>query len=171
MKKAFLFLLLTFMVISVYPSKAQDSTRISANDFSSVCGTWYGKLTYLDYKSGKPYSMQANISIMRISKTNQFIFSNSYPNEPKANSMDTVSISADGKMIDQEIILSRSMRADGNTEVITELEGTDGHDNRPATIRHTYIIGMNDFIMRKEVKFKDSKDWILRHEYIYQREL
>lgn len=63
---------------------------VSVKDFEPVFGKWTGTLTYLDYTSGKPFEMPANMNIS-IDKTNtqQLIISIEYPYEPKASGSDT----------------------------------------------------------------------------------
>jgi hypothetical protein len=111
--------------------------------------------------------MAADNKVTRIGKTNKFIFSNIYPKEPNANSSDTITISDDGKYIDKEEVKSRKILADGTIEIITEEPGTDGNDNKPAIIRHTYTFGKKVFIKRKEVQFLGQTEWIKRNEYNY----
>ena len=95
-------------------------------------------MTYLDYSTGKPYTMPANLDIKRLGKTNKFLFANSYPNEKSANSIDTLSVSKDGKYINKEFIKSRSKLPNGDLEIITEEKEKNGNDNKPATFKHTY---------------------------------
>lgn len=139
------------------------------SDFENATGSWQGSLTYLDYTSGKPFSMAANLEITRISKTNQYIFSNNYPSESNANSKDTVTISGDGKFLGQEKVISRTVLPNGNVEIVTEEQGKDGNDFKPASFRRTYTIGKTVYINSKEVQFEGTKDWIKRHEYSYTR--
>jgi hypothetical protein len=138
-------------------------------DFNKLSGSWNGSLTYLDYSSGKPYTMPANLEIRRIAKTNKFVFSNIYPNEPSANSKDTVTISTDGKFIDKELVKSRRKLPNGDLEIITEEFGKDGNDDKPATFRHTYTLGPSTYINRKDVQFTGETEWINRHEYSYKK--
>ena len=56
-----------------------------------MIGKWTGSLTYLDYSSGKSFSMPANVEISE-SGTKNLIFDYKYPNEPKANVADTITI-------------------------------------------------------------------------------
>lgn len=161
-------LLFTFLMVATHVT-AQKRTRIFLQDLVQVTGSWEGTLTYLDYSSGQPYTMQANIDISRIGQTGRFVFSNIYPKEPAANSKDTVVLSADGMKIDKEVVKSRKKLPGGEMEIITEEMGKDGNDNKAAIFRHTYLIGKNSFRKKKEVRFLDGKEWILRHEYVYHR--
>lgn len=148
---------------------AQTSYKTLLKDFQTLSGHWTGSLTYLDYSSGKPYTMPADIDIKRIGKASQFSFSNSYRNEPSANSTDTITLSADGKYINNELIKSRRKLADGTIEIITEETGHDGNDHKPAMFRHTYTLGKTSFKKRKDVQFTGETGWINRHEYSYTK--
>lgn len=157
-----------FFINTIYGS-AQDVNKISETDFSQIKGTWKGTLTYLDYTTGKPFTMRADIEIVQIGESNKFIFSNSYPDEPNANSADTVTISEDGLYLDYQTVVSKNVLADGETAIITEMSGKDGNENNPAQIRHTYILGKNVFKIKKEILFIGETDWIKRHEFNYSR--
>lgn len=142
---------------------------VSVKDFKPAFGKWKGTLTYLDYSSGKPYTMPANITISTNPQDDrQLIFAYEYPDEPKANEIDTIRISADGKIVDDSQVVSRK-KSKGVLEVITAYSGNDGNDNKKATIRHTYLIGKRSFSNRKEVKFEGEEKWILRNEYKMSR--
>ena len=147
----------------------QINHQSPVNDFDMLEGKWQGSLTYLDYSSGKPYTMAADIDIKRIGKTNIFIFTNNYPNEKNANSIDTVVISKDGKFIGKELVKSRNILPNGFIEIVAEESGLDGNDNKRAIIRHTYTFGEKNFTNRKDVQFVGGTEWINRHEYSYNR--
>ena len=148
---------------------AQNSFKPIQKDFEKLLGTWQGFLTYLDYSSGKPYTMPANVEIKRVNKTNQFVFSNIYPNETSANSIDTISISSEGKYIHKELVKLRHKLPNGDIEIITEEFGKDGNDNKPAIFRHVYTFGSTTYKNRKDVQFTGETEWINRHEYSYKK--
>ncbi len=161
---------LTFSLLAATTiCNAQTSFKSLLSDFQKVSGSWTGSLTYLDYSSGKPYTMPSNLEIKRIDKSNKFSFSNIYPNETNANSTDAVVLSEDGKYIDKELIKSRRKLPNSDIEIITEEEGKDGTDSKSATIRHTYIFGDKILKKRKDVRFAGEDQWINRHEYSYVR--
>ena len=139
--------------------------KVSVKDFKPAFGNWKGTLTYLDYSSGKPYSMPCNM-ILNPDKANpqQIVIAFEYPNEPKANGNDTLVISNDGKMIDKGVVVTKKKKG-GMLLVITEENGVDGNDSRKAVIRHIYEAGKKSFSIRKEVKFEGEEKWILRNEY------
>lgn len=156
-----------FFFSNSFFSSAQ--TTITGEDLKPVIGSWSGTLTYLDYSSNKPYTMPAELSVARISKTNNYIFNISFPDEPHANSADTVSISEDGSMLDGETIISKCLNNDKTLEVVTEIMSVDGNDDKPAIIRHTYSISAEVFVIKKTVQFSGEKDWIKRNEFNFKK--
>jgi hypothetical protein len=150
---------------------AQTSSKAIQKDFYKLSGTWEGSLTYLDYSTGKPYTMKANIEVKRIGKTNEFVFANIYPNEINANSIDTITVSKDGKYIGKELVKSRRKLVNGDIEIITEEFGKDGNDDKPAIFRHTYTLGTITYKNRKDVQFNGETEWINRHEYSYKKRI
>lgn len=148
---------------------SQTTTRCSSNDLKQLTGFWKGTLTYLDYSSGKPYTMPANLEVSQLSDANEFRFQSLYPNEPKANSADTIKIRNNGTYLNQELLISRNILANGDLEIVTQESGTDGNDQQEAIFRHTYTISAHQFSQKKEVQFKGTRAWIKRHEYSYSR--
>ena len=141
------------------------TTSVSVKDFKPAYGKWTGTITYLDYTSGKPFTMPANVTIGKNKKdAKELIFAFEYPNEPKANGNDTLIISSDGMMIDDEKVVSKAEQ-NGVLELITEKDGIDGNDNKKAVLRHIYSISKKSFVKRKEVKFEGEDKFIMRNEY------
>lgn len=147
-------------------SRAKEDHQI-IEDFAGIQGSWKGSLTYLDYESGKPYTMSADVEIRRIDKTNKFLLINTYPKEKSANSKDTITISEDGQSINDEKVMSRTKVSENKVQIITEKMGKDGNDNKDALIRKTYSLGKSSFSIQKDVRFTDADQWIKRHEYVY----
>ncbi len=159
------------LIIGRTISFAQHPVKISTADFRPVLGKWEGSLTYLDYKSGTPYTMPANVEISRLAGTPDLLVKQSYPDEPEANEADTVMIAAKGTLLDGEKVVSKRKLTDGNMEIVTEIQGVDGNENKPARMRHTYTLGRNVYLVRKDVLFDDEKEWVMRHEYRYERRM
>ncbi len=158
-----------FSLLLIISGLGAAAQTISAEDLKKLTGCWRGSLTYLDYGSGRPLTILANMDLTQIGNSNKFALTNAYPDEPKANSADTLTISADGSMLNDETVKSRKKLKQGKIEIVTEVKGIDGNDNKPALLRYTYEIGDNTYTLRKDVKFLDKKKWIKRHEYSYQR--
>ena len=72
-------------------------------------------------------------------------------------------------MLNNERIISKGKNKWGDLEIITEENGIDGNDNKPAVFRHTYTIGKAVLINKKEVQFEGQNIWIKRHEYAYAK--
>lgn len=143
---------------------------ISVKDFKPVYGSWQGTITYKDYTSGKPFTMPANLTVNPApTNKNQLVLIYEYPNEPKANGNDTMSFSVDGQQLNNETLVSKTKKDKGTLEIITERAGVDGNDNKKALIRHVYTISKKRFIIRKEVKFDGTGEYIMRNEYSMSR--
>ena len=52
-------LLTAFSLVCIFV----NAQKFQVKDLENAVGIWEGKLTYLDYTSGKPFSMLANITI------------------------------------------------------------------------------------------------------------
>jgi hypothetical protein len=162
-------LLIVLILLPVF-GFTQSISSVTEKDFKPAFGKWKGSLTYLDYSSGKPYTMPANINVTKNKENKQqLILAFEYPNEPKANGNDTLVISDDGLQIDGAVIVSKIKNSDGSIVIITDKEGVDGNDNRSATLRHIYTISKKVFSNRKEVRFKGEEKFILRNEYKMSR--
>lgn len=161
--------LISFAFFIASSLSAQTDYKTLVKDFQRVSGNWTGSLTYLDYTSGELYSMPADVHIARIKKTNLFSFSDMYPDEPQANSIDTLNLSTDGKYINDGLIVSRKKLPNGDIEIVTTETGTDGNDDKPATFRTTYTLSKTRFIKRKDVQFEGDSEYIMRHEYAYTK--
>ncbi len=146
---------------------AHSQEAITAEDLSLAIGNWEGNLTYLDYQSGEPYTMPANLSVEQGKDKNSLILNYIYPNEPKANSSDKIKITKNGTLLNKHLITSRKELENGHVQIQTEHNGKD--DNKKALIQYTYIMGDELFIMRKEVQFEEEGKWIKRNEFKYSK--
>lgn len=150
---------------------AQTSTyRFQISTLTSSVGHWQGTLTYLDYSSSKSYTMPAEIDISYTSNKTGYIRAYTYPNEPKANTTDTTYTKESGKYFGREKVVSFVKSNSKDFTLITEFDDVDGNDKKEATIRHKYKLEGNSFIIRMDVKFKGTTEWINRHEYQFTNE-
>ncbi len=155
------FYTLSFYVLFMTSAKTQV---IKMDDLNFLINDWKGTLTYIDYKSGNPYTMPANMSFKKLN-SNELLAQHIYPDEPKANSIDTFVISNSGKFFNENKIIKVVHLSNNGIEITTQTKGKDGNDNKPALLKHIYTITKDSFINRKEVKFLDEKKWMLRNEY------
>lgn len=160
----YILLATAFLMFSI-PSTAQS---FQVKDLSTSVGNWEGKLTYLDYTSGKPYTMVANINISLTDHKTGYIMGYEYPKEPEANSKDTTYLV--DKLFGKEKIVSFKKDANNGFRLVTEITGEDGNDHKKAILRHTYLLISNTYSIMKEVKFEESDVWIKRNEYTLNRE-
>jgi hypothetical protein len=161
MRKLLLFLAL---MLSWGYSIAQS---FQVKDLSNSIGRWEGKLTYLDYSSGKPYTMLANINIDLTSDKKGYVMGYEYPKEPQENSIDTTFII--DNLFDKEKIVEFKKDSGGGFTLVTEIKGEDGNENKKAILRHTYQLISNTYSIKKEVKFEGTDLWLKRNEYLLNR--
>jgi hypothetical protein len=161
--KRILFYVVLFMAFC-----ASAQSNISSDDLTVLIGDWTGTLTYMDYSTNEPFSMPANVTVKMGKNENQLVLFNEYPNEPKANGKGKVTISRDEKSINGNPLISRESLEGGDTQFTTESTGKD--NNEKALIRNIYVIGDKRFVIRKEVKFESSEEWLIRNEFNYTRD-
>jgi hypothetical protein len=162
-----LFLLLNVGLANTLLAQSKTTTFTIAN-LAASAGEWKGTLTYLDYTSGKPYTMPANLMVAFTADKAGYILKHIYPDEPKANATDTTFFK-DGKFGDEKVA-EFDLKPSGEFTLITEHDGVDGNDNKPATLRHIYKLEGNSLLIKKEVKFKGNSTWIKRNEYLFTKE-
>lgn len=164
---------IAFVVLSTCQVFAQHTNSIitkktvNPEDIKIILGDWTGSLTYIDYSSNEPYTMPADVSVNQGKNKNKLSLNFKYPNEPNANSQGQISISKKRDKINKEIVVSKRELSNGRIEIITEYNGKD--NKKKALIRNKYIFGSNQFEIRKEVKFENSNEWIMRNEYSFKR--
>ena len=143
--------------------------KVSINDVKVLSGApWHGTLTYLDYSRNTPVSIPSDLVVSQSTdEPSAFVFDYRYPDEPKANSKATVTISQDGTMLDEAAVISKQILADKTVVLVTEQAGED--DNRKAVIRKTLSIHPQAFSVVKEVRREGEKDYFERHRYSWKR--
>ena len=156
-----------FAIAFLFLSLSVKAQTLQVKDLSSSIGNWEGTLTYIDYSSGKPYTMLANIKIELTADNKGFVFGYEYPREPQANSKDTTYII--GNYFGKDKIVEFKKDTNGGFKMITEINGNDGNDNKRAVLKHTYLLKSNTFSIIKEVKFEGTNKWIKRNEYLLNR--
>ena len=153
------------LLISLYGTA---QTKISSDELNSLMGKWTGSLTYMDYSSNEPFSMPANVTVKPGKNDNQVLLFYEYPNEPQANSKGKVTVSKEGSAINGNPLVSSENLENGSTQFTTETTGKD--NNEKALIRNVYIVGEKRFVIRKEVKFDSSDEWLQRNEFKFERD-
>lgn len=154
-------------VFAQQPSAIKTDKTVGAEAIEIILGDWSGRLTYMDYSSNTPYTMPAEVTVVRSKTKNKWSLNFKYPNEPKANSKGQILISKQGDKINKARIVSKQVLSNKQIEIITEYKGRD--NKKKALIRNTYIFGPKTFVIRKDVKFENSSEWIMRNTYSFER--
>ncbi len=158
-------LLIVFTIL--FSQGIYSQNGILPDDLNVIFGEWKGTLTYVDYGTNKPFKMPANATVEQGKNEYQVQLLINYPKEPNANSKEKIKISKDGLEVNKTPVKSRQTLANDEVKITTEYYGKD--NNKKALIRNVYILGPERFITRKEVKFDESEDWLLRNEYNFVR--
>jgi hypothetical protein len=154
------------------PSRSGTPTHsggaLTPDDFASLVGPiWVGTLTYLDYTSGAQRTIPANISFRRNETPSGTLavwrVSTGYSEEPHANTNSVLTLSADGKQLGDERVLSVQRIAPGELNFTTEINEPD--DGRAALVRRIYRVTPQSFSKQKLVRFDGTTDWFERHAY------
>lgn len=142
-------------------SGCRASPRAQGSDFDRLRGSWTGTLTYRDYSSNKSVSIPINMHVdvagapepgqpPRVGGPARALsFLRRYPDEPHANSAETVELSRDGRRFGDETVTARVEPAPGMVVIETREWGSD--NDRPALLRHTYTLGPDVFIASKDI--------------------
>ncbi len=146
-----------------------QTPRVRAEDLRRLTGAqWTGELTYLDYRSNKKVSIPSNLTVTQSAGDElSWVFEYQYPDEPKANKKQTVTVSKDGNVIDGETVIERTSLDGGTLRIVTEQSGKD--NNKDALFRFTYLLGPSSFSLKKEVRPAGTAEFFERNEYFWKR--
>ncbi|HJU54258.1 MAG TPA: hypothetical protein VJ715_06795 [Pyrinomonadaceae bacterium] len=172
-------LLLFVIVCGPYGTESQVRTTrgyiqsqaptVRLEDLGQLTGEpWAGSLTYLDYRSNKKVSIPSNLTVTRVpGEEMSWVFEYQYPDEPQANSKQTVTITEGGTVIDGEKVIERTALDGGALKLVTERTGSD--NDRKALFRYTYLLGPSTFSIKKEVRPEGAAAFFERNEYSWKR--
>jgi hypothetical protein len=164
-KKLFFTSILAIVVMGSV--SAQKAVTISAKELKSFIGCWQGTLNYSGTMIRKPFVTTAELVVKQLAKVNQFQFLHIYTKDPKENVADTITISKDGKKLNNGVIKSKRYTSEGDLEIITEVSGFDHDNNKPSIVRQTYRIGKKLYTYKKQVKLQGQEDWLDREDFNY----
>ena len=161
--------ILTLLLAASTAASAADLPALRTTDLQMLTGQpWTGTLTYLDYRSNRPVSIRSTLIVSRPKGDEPvWIFDYRYPDEPKANSQETVTLGTDGTTLNGEHVVERTSVAGERLKVVTEESGMD--NDRKAAIRYTYSIGATSFSIKKGVRYEDAQEYIERNRYEWTR--
>lgn len=156
-------ILLATIVLFGLIGNTQDS--VSMSDFNLLNNTkWKGTLTYKDYQSGKPTTIETKLQITidgnAIKSDMQYVY------EPNKNIKSVVKIKKNGTYYGNEAIISNTL--DNNTRtLITSCQGKD--NGKKATMFITHQFNKNNYTISKKVVFKKSGDSLTRNTYKFTK--
>lgn len=165
-------ILIVFTILISFENYAQTSSgdaseMITPEDLKIILGKWTGSLKYVDYRTNKPYTIPSNVDVKQGKNEKQLLLLITYPKEPNANSKEKIKISENGQQLNKKEVSSRQILSNGQIQITTEYLGKD--NNKPALIRNIYILGEKQFVIRKEVNFENTNNWMMRNEYSFER--
>lgn len=147
---------------------SHNATYLSPADLDRLTGPpWVGTLTYLDYTSKQQTTIDSSLIVVRKDDAPRtWEFGVGYAKEPHADSKEELALKDRGRMLGDELVVSRTVLADGVT-FITECDGQD--DNREARFRFEHTITSHEYSKRKLVRFAETKEFFERHIYRWKR--
>ncbi len=162
-------LTIVFITFTLIAAASAQSARVTEKDLKPLDGKlWTGSLTYIDYTSKNKTTIESNLMVSRsVTHAMTWVFELQYPQESGAGSKDEVRISPDGRSLDGEMVIERTLLPKGVLRIVTTGPGRD--DNRNAVFRHTYTISKSAFSIRKEVKFDGTDEFFERNTYSWTR--
>jgi hypothetical protein len=146
-----------------------QAPAVRAEDLGQLTGDkWSGSLTYLDYGSGRRVSIRSTLVVTPAAgDATSWVFAYEYPDEPKANSLQRVTLGEGGTILDGEKVVERARLEGGALRVVTERAGSD--DGRKALFRYTYLFGAASFQITKEVRPEGAAAFFERNRYSWTR--
>lgn len=164
-----LFVSVLFTGLFLFAPAIRQTPKALAEDFRRLAGAqWTGTLVYLDYGSKKEVSIRSNLTVKQTAEGDAVcVFEFEYPDEPKANSEQTVTLGRDGTTVDDETVVERKSLDGGAVRIVTERRGKD--DDKVALIRYTYMISRSSFSIRKEVRPEGASEFFERNRYSWKR--
>ena len=143
--------------------------KVADADLRLLTGAqWTGTLTYLDYRSNKKVSIPSTLTVARSAEDRRsWVFDYKYPDEPKADGKETVTLSRDGRAINDETVTERAKLPGGSLKIVTEKKGRD--NDRDAVFRYTYLLSAKSFSIRKEVRYEGASEFFERNEFSWKR--
>jgi hypothetical protein len=157
------------IIVLINLASAQKTATMSATTLKSLIGCWQGTLNYSGTMIRKPFTTTSELIIRQLGRSNKFEFVNAYTKDAHDNKSDTITISSNGRKLNNDAIKSKRNTGDGNMEIVTEALGFDHDNNKKAMIRQTYTIGKQLYSYKKQVQPEGQADWLDREEFTYTR--
>jgi hypothetical protein len=143
--------------------------KIEATDLQGLTGAqWKGELTYLDYRKNTKTTIRSNLTVTQSAQDKlSYVFEFQYPDEPRADSKETITVGKDGLTLGDEALVERILLADKTLKIVTEKNGND--NGKKSLYRFTYLIGDASFSIRKEALPEGATEFFERNQYSWKR--
>ena len=96
-----------------------------------------------------------------------WVFDYQYPDEPKANSKEIVTLGDNGATIDGEKVIERTRLPGDVLRIVTQKAGPDNDKN--ALFRFTYTMSKMNLTIKKEVRYDGTTEFFERNQYAWKR--
>lgn len=151
------------------PAVVPRAPKVTDKDLRPLTGAlWTGTLTYLDYRSNKKVSIPSTLTVTQSAEDKRsWVFDYKYPDEPKADGKETVTLGKDGRAINDETVTERTKLSGGALRIVTEKKGRD--NDRDAVFRYTYMLSAKSFSIRKDVRYEGATEFFERNEFSWKR--
>lgn len=150
-------------LVTVWSLLAQPKVTIS--DFENLDkSNWSGNLMYINYSDGSKFTIRTTMQITL--KGDKILLDVRYPDEPKANSKESIRITKTGSYLGNEELIKKNYD-NGILTLVTKFKGKD--NNKKAMMYKTYTISETAYIVEKEVRYMDTEERIVRNRYNYKR--
>lgn len=168
---AAMLLMIAFLSSSSFIQQPNEPI-ITASELKLLNGKWKGTLTYRDYTSGKSETIHVIVNGSRKGNKQSdrsWSLQFAYPQEPGHETTDELTVSADGRMINEATLTEKTKLPDGTLRVVLESSGKDGNDHKPCTIKKVIVLSEKNLTITKLVRFDGETDFLERNQYNLSR--
>ena len=139
---------------------------VRASDFAVLTGDdWQGELTYLNHEEPpEDVTLAADLAVAQ--NANTFELYITYPDAPRADGRAELTVSEDGRLINDEKVVERSKE---NGKLVLESRQDCQDAGRPALCEYTYRIAPEAFSIRKMVTPEGEGEAFQRNFYEFAR--
>jgi hypothetical protein len=144
---------LLLLLTTLFLPACTSAPTLKPQDLDALTGPrWTGTLTYRDYTTNKMTTIPTTLTITRVpyAAPPAWTLLTTYPDEPHADWSQTITLTDNGRTLNDETITARTTLPDGSLRITTTSKGKD--NDLPATIRHFYTFAPKALTIRKEVQ-------------------
>ena len=141
-----------FIVLSLASCSAQKpGLKINKEDIWNWIATWKGELVYKD--SADTWNIESSVQISMAETDNQFVIKDQYPGKYKYPvSVDTLTITKNGSVKEGKLV--EIWKSKTSKAIRFAIEKQTIYNGKKATIKSIYDFDRNNFVLRKEIKYK-----------------